>query len=235
MSSISFLSHNPTLTEKLGKLLQNSDYELVHFKIGSDLLIIEPLLIAEEYFTVSTFWRVWLEKNSPNSKLITASFFEQVGDSNHICLTQFPADFSTFLEQAKSISEFSEQKILGKNILGKIRKFLDGHGEESLLKMITELKSQLDTMLFLLMDDAELEQVLEVTWQGDGEILHEQLLKRMEEYKSYFQYLPLWEDYKNTLSEIQNFQPNSEEGIRQFTQIVSDWSEKLRNNFDLRS
>ncbi len=233
MENVCLITHNPKLAEKIKLILQQENYRLTETYRNPNLIIVEPILIDEEYFTISTFWRIWLAKHSPNTKLITASFFEQVGDSNHLCLVQFPSNFSAFLETAKPVSEMSETKVLGKNILGKIRKFLDGHGEESLLKLITELKSQLDTMLFLLQDDAELAQVLEVTWQGDGEKIHKQLQQRMENYQAYFQYLPLWETYKTVLSEIQNFQPDSEASIREFTQTVSGWSENLRGNFDV--
>ena len=141
------------------------------------LLLIEPVLVNGEYYSLADFWREWLLQNNSQVKIATCTWFSNKDmDRYQLDLLHLPTDIPEFFTNLPSITEHSKFPIYGKDIRSKLKILLDGHGEESLLKLVTQLKSSLDIALFLIEDGNDLEEVSQSTWTNGGDIIFKELV-----------------------------------------------------------
>ena len=197
------------------------------------VLIIEPYLVATEWLFLSELWRKYLLNNKVSVKLIIAQFAE-CKSPNELNLLDLPTNLAEEINQALPIESFSAQQTTGLTLAGKFRKFLDGHGEESLLKLITQLRSSFDTALFMLDDGYDFEEVWENMLKVIGEQIGKQLVERWEKYRPYFKPTPFYSQLQAYDSQmfdqlVEFFTENpTESAVRALTPKLTELSQFLR-------
>ncbi|MGB0522092.1 MAG: hypothetical protein ACPGJS_03990 [Flammeovirgaceae bacterium] len=194
---LTIITHSSTFYQKLAQAYfqtQGIATQLYDGNLDANttaILIIDPCQIGGEWLHVGEFWRKYLLGTQPAVKLLIAGF-EEMQNTNQLDLLKLPTDFLSYLTQALPTSDLGEIQTSGMSLAGKFRKFLDGHGEESLLKLITQLRSSFDTALFMLDDGSDFEEAWESMLKVVGEMIGKQLVERWEKYKPYFKPTPFY-------------------------------------------
>jgi len=128
---------------------------------------------------------------------------------NYIDLLNLPKDFNAYVENALPVSADWEIPIDGANMLDYLKRFFEGHGGNSLLSKLNQLKQSVNiahTQIvnkessFKEMWDEMLLPYARPEWQ--------ELLNRWKNYYPYFEYLPFYpamQDINQKFSEISEF------------------------------
>lgn len=199
----------------------------------SAILIIDPDQIAEEWLNLGEFWRRSLLERLNHLKVVIGRF-EGSSTGNILNLHQLPEDWKSYVNNVTPISDMEAISQEGLSLEGKFRKFMDGHGEESLLKLITQLRSSFDTALFMLDDGADFDEVWESMLQVVGEMIGKQLVERWEKYRPYFKPTPFYEElqaYDAAMFDrlVDFFTGNpQEQTVRELTPQLTQLSQFLR-------
>ena len=237
---ISLITNKPSFYQKLKSSYfddQAIDCTIFNGKWDDNievLLIIDPYLVLEEWLQLAELWQKWLLKEGKEVKVLIASFNQQENNPNYIDLLQLPTQLKTTIHQAKPLVEMTIPEVFGISLVGKFRKFLDGHGEESLLKLITQLRSSFDTAIFMLDDGDDFEDAWESMLKVVGEMIGQQLISRWEKYKNYFIPTPFYhslQSYEGALFKplLSFYQDNpNEDAMRELTPKLSELSQYLR-------
>ena len=163
--------------------------EIFNFKI---IVIIEPFHIQSKYATISPIWKRYLAKNLPNTKLIIMGFIDYQS-KNYIDLLNLPKDFNAYLQNGLPVSADWEIPIDGADMLEYLKRFFAGHGGNSLLSKLNQLKQSVNTAHTQIVSGvASFKEV----W---GELLlpyakpeWQELINRWQNYYPYFEYLPFY-------------------------------------------
>lgn len=218
--------------------LDSTLYDGVWPSKTSTLLVIEPMHIASEWICIADLWQKWLLKEASPVKLLVAGF-ERVNSPNYLDLLDLPENLTAAIEGASSLAEMNLEAVTGISLSGKFRKFLDGHGEESLLKLITQLRSSFDTAIFMLDDGEDFDEVWDSMLKVVGDMIGKQLVERWEKYKPYFKPTPFYDrlqSYDHAMFErlVDFFTGNpQEETVRELTPQLTELSVYLREIDDL--
>lgn len=180
----------------------------VNNKLFTSVILIEPYLINNIYFAISPIWEHYLAIHSPNTKLIVMGFCNYQS-RNYIDLLNLPKDFNAYVENALPVSEDWEIPIDGADMLEYLKRFFAGHGGNSLLSKLNQLKQSVNIAYTQIVNK---ESTFEEIWQ---ELLlpyakpeWQELLNRWENYYPYFEYLPFYptiQEISKIFSEISEF------------------------------
>lgn len=100
-------------------------------KKGDVLILQEPIIINNNYLSVSLCWKRYLKLHSPKTILIIAGI-GKIQDANYLDLLQLPDDVQTFIESAKQVEEeWIPTTSGGIDVAKKLNRFFEGHGDES--------------------------------------------------------------------------------------------------------
>jgi hypothetical protein len=206
-----------------------------HNQLGY-LLLIEPVLIRSKYYTLSSLWKNWLLENSPQTKLLVASY-RQGDHPNALNLLNLPTDLGTWLKKLRPVGAYQPQYAgykeidghkydeyvdpwkffplpLGLDIKEEIIKFLDGHDR---------IHSFVDQLIRLRKSMMEVKNLLETkkdSGSRSGAILKEKeninlswkaLYARWQNYQDFFEWLPFKETAHILIQELQDLHQHIEE------------------------
>jgi len=244
---IVILTHSSDLYQKLTTYyFEPQGITCHHFKETLPLdieaiVLIDPYPILGDWVSTSSIWKKWLMNKKLHPKLIVASFQAHPEHDHHLDLLKLPSSFQEFVKQVPTTRDLPTPLVFGVALEGKFRIFLDGHGQESLLKLITQLRSSFDTALFML-DDGE---TFEVAWESMlkvvGEMIGDQLIDRWEKYRSFFEPTPFYKQFQaydqSLLQSLNAFykEEATEKKLRELTPELTELSQYLRKIDDLLS
>lgn len=105
--------------------------EEVNNKIGDVLILQEPIVINNNYLSVSLNWKKYLEIHSPNTILLIAGIGK--GQSaNYLDILNLPENASECIQNAnKAGTDWMPVTTEGIDVEKKIHQFFEGHGDES--------------------------------------------------------------------------------------------------------
>ncbi len=220
---IYFLTTKENLIDTLKQLYGNQGYTFLSFDAARGLpdnlrtlLLIEPLNLDREYYSVNQLWKNYLYKHRPEARLIVAAY-AQSRHANLFSLLDFPKDLKQFLAHAKPVSDYpfvhvgTEEKFgekrdkymdswgillphSGRPAIREMQRFLDGHDRNK------SFSAQLFRMRSLLRDWATYS--AEERHSSQDKLREEfvSLLQRWYFYFKLFDYLP----FAGTLLNISN-------------------------------
>jgi len=210
-------SNIPAVVQSLQKYcFQSEPSNITHFSSFDTrllapevLIILEPFLIKNIYFTISTIWRRYLSIHAPETRLVVMGVCE-FQSVNYIDILNFPAKITSFLKNALPVTADWQIPIDGANILDRIRRFFAGHGGVSVVSKLSGLRQTLDIAYSKLREGSNTFEELKkelllpfaiVEWQ--------EVITRWQYSLPLFEYLP--------------FYPT----IQEITEIFSDLSENF--------
>lgn len=156
------------------------------------IIIIDPFLINQIYFTISPFWKRYLARQAPETRLIVMGFVEY-RSRNYIDLLNLPEDFEAFLENAQPVNAEWEIPIDGANMLEYMQRFFEGHGGQSLLSKLNAVMMTFNIACTNLSDGvSSFEEVWHELLRPYGLPEWRELLARWKNYWPYFEYLPFF-------------------------------------------
>lgn len=107
------------------------------------MLLFSPFQVEDTLISPEASWKKYLAKKAPQSKLIVAGFVEAT-HSNYLDLLQLPPDLSTFIEGALSArAEWKPIHTGSENVDKRLKHFLEGHGTESTLEVVYQLRRKI--------------------------------------------------------------------------------------------
>lgn len=155
-TTIYFLSTKQQVVDSLRQLYERQGYSFAALDVNKELpddlsylLLIEPLNLSREYYSVNQLWKNYLYKHRPECRLIVATYADN-RHANVLSLLSLPPNLETFLNNVKPVSDYpfvhigTEEKggekqdkymdswsILlphsGRPALTDMQRFLDGH------------------------------------------------------------------------------------------------------------
>lgn len=109
---IYYLATKEFLVNTFKQLYEKQGYNFIALKTTqglpddlSILLLIEPLLLHREYYSVNRLWKNFLYKHQPQTRLIVATY-AQSRHANLFSLLDFPKDLTIFLDQTKPMEDY---------------------------------------------------------------------------------------------------------------------------------
>lgn len=167
---------------------------------GTDiLLVVSPFKCNNIYISAEAIWKRYLNLNSPDTILLTAGF-KAVTHSNYLDLLQLPSNPHVLLSSAKAAADKWEPPFSGGlNIAEKLRRFYQGHGDDSVTDVLhtiirifsiadVELK-QYQTSFDELKENLFVRNGVTEKWR--------ELKNRWINYTPFFQCLPFWNVFAN--------------------------------------
>ena len=159
------------------------------------LLVVSPFYCNNIYISAEAIWKRYLHLNSPDAIMLTAGF-KTAKHSNYLDLLQLPANPQAFISRAKTAAGKWEPPFSGGlNIAEKLRRFYQGHGDDSVTDVLhtiirifsiadVELK-QYQTPFEELKADLFVSNAVTTKWR--------ELKNRWVNYLPFFQCLPFWD------------------------------------------
>ena len=186
-----FQAHKPPFEENLD------------IKREDVLILQEPIVINNNYLSVSLCWKRYLKLHSPKIVLIIAGIGE-ISDVNYLDLLQLPKDIQAFIENARQVEEEWIPKTTGGiDVARKLNRFFEGHGDESftdeLYKMLRICKIAKDELTIHKTDFESVKNELLLA----NKLPHKWnvLQSRWQFYMPYFKGLPFFKHFQ-ALDEI---------------------------------
>lgn len=230
MQSVTYIGNNPPVLEALSQYLaaQNIRLEahLLPFKEelttlteAKVIILSSPMYFDGIYVSADGLWKNYLEYHHPEVLLLVAGFLE-AKQSNYLDLLNLPEHFLSMLAQAKKAKEnWLPLTTGGLNMEEKIRRFFEGHGDESL----TDEFDKIFRILRIAGDELKNHQA------GYEEVKNELLLmnklptkwktlnNRWANYFPYFGSLPFFETFEQIEHWLRYIAPYFETGCEQET------------------
>ncbi len=178
--------------ERQGYLLEPYQNNKVFFEA---LLIFSPILHAHQYQSPEGVWARYLANEYPAVKMVVLGSIASK-DPNYINLFDLPIDWQVFLAQVPPAKRFLQEKPVftdGMDMEEKLKRFLVGHGNESVASIVGDTYIKLVPKLKSLRNDADGSVVQKLI----GELSEERaanmrriLAARWYNYQNAFDYLP---------------------------------------------
>lgn len=168
--------------------------EMVFFQYSTTkrILIIEPYRLKNIYFTISLIWKNFLAIHSPKTKLIVMGFCN-FQSRNYIDLLYLPEDFEAYMENALSVSEDWEIPIDGADMRDYLKRFFEGHGGNSLLSKLNQLKQSINIAQTQIVNkEAAFQEIWDELLLPYAKPEWQELINRWKNYYPYFEYLPFY-------------------------------------------
>lgn len=230
MQSVIYIGNNPPVQRVLASYLQAQNTrmealflpfkeELTKLKEAKIIILSSPIYVDGVYVSAEGLWKNYLEYHCPKAILLIASFTE-VSHSNYLDLLQLPDKFADFLPKAKLANEkWGPVKSDGLDMMEKIHRFFEGHGDESLTdafdKILRTLRIAGDE---LKVHHATYEEVKkELLLPNNLPAKWIVLKSRWANYFPYFQCLPFFDYFKQIETCLLEIDPFFETGCEQET------------------
>lgn len=144
-------SNIPAVVQSLQKYcFQSESPEIAHFSSFDTrllapevLIILEPFLVKNIYFTISPIWKRYLSIHAPETRLVVMGVRE-FQSANYIDILNFPPKIDYFLENALPVNVDWEVPIDGASMLNRLHRFFEGHGGISVVSKLSGLLQTLD-------------------------------------------------------------------------------------------
>lgn len=162
---------------------------------GAVFLVFSPLWNGDKYLSVEGVWARYLAKDFPSTKMIVMGNI-QSDDPNYVDLLRMPENWAAFLEQAPMARRFiTENPVFtgGMDIVERLKRFLMGHGDESMADICGRIWFKLRPSVDILdefPDEAEVEGIRQFASSDSTQAQWNTLLSRWRNYQSFFGYLP---------------------------------------------
>lgn len=199
--------------------------------LGTILLIFSPLWNGDLYLSVEGVWARYLAKAYPNTKMIVAGSV-QSDDPNYVDLLKMPEDWPNFLAQVPTAERFKTALPVftgGADMLERMRRFLLGHGNESMAQICGEIDINLGPGLAALNTDKDGSSVKIVVQIVNSEETKKQwniLRNRWLNYQSLFVFLPFENIFQEINDLIEQLRPLFE-GLSANNDNIRDWLVRL--------
>jgi hypothetical protein len=178
--------------------------------------LLTPLFVQRTYVATASFWKNYLARHQPASKLLTMGF-QAIRHPNHIDMLNWPEDLAATLQQAAIASTpWSPIPEGGIDIRKRFFRFFEGHGDESL----TDVLHNILRVLIMVHDEIDQHQEsfsvvfdqlispsrIEQKWQL--------LLSRWVNYIPFFEGLPFYPTFAKLDRLLQQIAPFFTDGCR---------------------
>lgn len=232
--SIYYIANNPDVQPVLGQYFQAQGYRWEEYPIKEQpqvdyLVIVEPVRIGKELYTLSSAWKPWLMDRRPQTRLIVAAF-AQSHHSNCLNLLNLPENLKEWLKGVRVITDFPMVKSVdehgteqyvdpwnfglispGYDLQARMKKFVTGHfyyEHSSLSGQIINIKK-----IFIDLSHTDLS-------KSDLPAVKKEMLEELENKINYFthrwkHYSPLFEfvPYQKAIDKIR-------EDIQELTEAI---------------
>ena len=230
MQSVLYIGNNTPVAQVLEQYVQvqNLRLEILSLPLQKELtnlteakviILSSPLVIEGMYFAAEGLWKKYLEHHRPEVILLNAGF-KGAQHSNYLDLLSLPKDWASFIEQAQTVSaNWTPISNDGMDMQEKIRRFFEGHGDESL----TDTFNKIFRILKIVGDELKIHQV-------DYEEVKRELIlpnhlptkwltlkSRWANYFPYFSCLPFFDEFQKIGEWLASINPYFESGCEQET------------------
>ena len=194
---INVISNLLQITECLGKYyFLNENIKINNitpdYFLNKVNLVIEPFKIKSIYSTISPIWKRYLAIYSPETKLIVMGFCN-FQSRNYIDLLNLPEDFNAYVENALPVSADWEIPIDGANMLDYLKHFFAGHGGNSLLSKLNQLKQSINIAHTQIINkESPFQEIWDELLLPYAKPEWFELINRWKNYYPYFEYLPFY-------------------------------------------
>jgi len=220
---IHYIATKDKVVEELERYVAKAGYRLVpldKIKPAKDiqyLLLVEPLNIEDDYYSVHPLWKHWLMRHAPDTKLLVAAFSASKRHSNFLPLLELPKSFGECMEKAVPVRNFplfyrgTEERSLGikedqyadpwpmdmpqtgSPILPLLKKFINGHDKaNSFFEQLVRLRKGM----------MDLEAVMDTGGKGDQAIYRQVTMEFDKLHNRWMYYKPLL-DFAPFAAEVQ--------------------------------
>lgn len=255
---IYYLATKDALVNTFKQLYRTQGYEFIELQAAqgppndlSNLLLIEPLLLHREYYSVNRLWKNFLYKHQPQARLIVATY-AQSRHANLFSLFDFPKELEPFLDQTKPVGDYpfihigTEEKFgeivdkhmdswtislphSGRPALTEMQRFLDGHDRnKSFTSQLYSMRSLVRTWLNVTVEEKE------KSW----DVLKQEfiyLLQRWYFYNKLFDYLPFADSMQLISQMLQDIKEqidagnNPDESVQEKLSKIYDITQEVIN------
>lgn len=158
-----------------------------------------PIKVDSKLISPESIWKKYLGLKFPRSKFIVAGV-KEAQQSNYLDLLNLPEDFRQFTIQAFQAKDDWQPINTGAVDLGqKLHSFLKGHGEESIIFILTKIQSSLYNTLQVAEADPLFSDLPQL-WQA--------FENRWQKYLFLFSCLPFFDLFENSNALIQILNPH---------------------------
>ena len=230
MQSVTYIGNNPPVQRALTNYLKAQNIrlealllpfteELTTLKEAKVIILSSPLYFDGIYVSADGLWKTYLEHHHPEVILLTAGFLE-VQQSNYLDLLYLPDALGHILSNAKRAKDnWTPISTGGLDMQEKIRRFFEGHGNDS----ITDQFDKILRILRIAGDELKLHQA------SYEEVKNELLLpnhlpakwsilqNRWTNYFPYFGSLPFYVAFEQVGAWLSAIAPYFETGCEQET------------------
>lgn len=212
-TNIQYYASNNELPKAVLKRLQPLDYQCQKYNIGEEIkapifLLFSPLWHHKHFIASETIWKTYLEKTYRNIKFVVVGTKEEQ-QSNYIDILRLPDDFEAFFRTAKPAKEaWTPISMDGLDMTEKLKRFLEGHGEDSITKILTPITMDLTIINGNLQND----KVFDETWEAlaiPNQLVEKWLIfsNRFSNYYPFFSCLPFFHFFEEINLLIQQLSP----------------------------
>ncbi|MCB0628997.1 MAG: hypothetical protein R2824_09785 [Saprospiraceae bacterium] len=184
------------------------------------VFLFSPLWCHQHFISADVNWKNYLNQHHPETKLISVGVCPARSD-NYVDLLRPPEDFTIFLKKAKICSaEWTPVDTCGLDMNQKLKRFFDGHGNESvqesfnrLLRRFRIVNDEISTGTSYREVYQELLQATQTpaTWQ--------KLVNRWQAYYSFFECLPFYSTFEKVNDLLTEVQPYFDEQCQSDNQL----------------
>lgn len=212
------------------------EYEETKINQIKYLMLLEPILIRNKHYVLSSLWKNWLMDNQPNVKLIVASY-RQSDHPNALNLLDLPSDVPTWLKQLPKAGAYQPQYAgykeidghkydqysdpwkffplpLGLDIKEDLSVFLNGHDRiNSFVDQLIRLrKAMMDLQIILQNEEKTLDRREEIEEEHLIINISWKALKiRWDNYQELFKWLPFKSIVEQMMQELNELAEHIEE------------------------
>jgi len=112
---------------------------------------------------------------------------------NYIDLLNLPKDFNAYVENALPVSADWEIPIDGADMLEYLKRFFEGHGGNSLLSKLNQLKQSINiAQIQIVNKEAVFQEIWKALLLPYAKPEWQELINRWQNYYPYFEYLPFY-------------------------------------------
>jgi len=230
MQSVTYIGNNPPIQRVLSNYLEAQNIrmeafflpfkeELTQLEEAKIIILSSPMYIDGVYVSAEGLWKNYLEYHTPEAILLIAGFLE-AKHPNYLDLLKLPKKLEAVLSDAKTASDnWPPVTTDGLDMMEKIHRFFEGHGDESLTdafdKILRTLRIAGDELKVHndsyeeVKNDLLLPSKLPAKWTI--------LKSRWANYFPYFQCLPFFELFKEIEQWLLEIDPFFETGCEQET------------------
>ncbi|AEE53075.1 hypothetical protein [Haliscomenobacter hydrossis] len=239
--TIYYLGSKSSILNQLTFYLRHFNIELEEYeetKINQIeyLMLLEPVLIRNQYYVLSSLWKNWLMDNQPNAKLIIASY-RQSDHPNALNLLDFPGDIPTWLKHLPKAGAYQPQYAgykeidghkydqysdpwkffplpLGLDIKDDLSVFLNGHDRvNSFVDQLIRLrKAMMDLQVIFQNEEETVDKREEIAVEHDNINFSWKALKvRWDNYQDLFKWLPFKSTVEQLMQELKDLAEHIDE------------------------